>query len=863
MEIRFADAVRELTGHPWSKQRPHWLINDTTGRLLELDMVCDSLSIAVEYNGAQHYTYPNKFHTNREEFEMQVDRDRKKRDLCTANGIRLVEIKARSSLQLELDDFLSQCKKFGVVFSQRAVGVAVAPGTSQIGDLADFARVLNAHGIKPGPLGILCPAEILQLTQLVERIVAVLELPEDTIVTNAGVSSPWLYLLMECTGEGSPKALAFDMGSFRMRLDGDGVGYLHGRDGLPVPQDAASALGCCAVAANCTLSPHLSWQLVRPDQAAATFKTVADTPLELQLANPDAPSTSGFVRVLSMGRGPVLVKVKKHVNVVGDAMNKTIEHARHVFNISSLFNVGDERRVADIGRCYRGRDCVDEGVVGAKWLEFLAAADPAVRGEHRIAYDMPNKRYYFFHLELRTWVCATDADVVASRIKEAMHATGFFDGVLADPERKFLSTVRSRRDLLCHCKKAFTDGAAELVDALDQRHDLLPMRNGVVELDTGVFRRGRWDDYVRETTGYDYVPEADMPPDHVEWVERFYEMLFPMPDERELFLRIAAYALSGAMTGKWFAVLTDKRNGNAGKSCATKLMLASFGNLGMPTQGGYLYASPMGESANGHASNDLSYIGKRLAVFDETDPDRKLDMGKVKRLTGGCPQLALRAANSATVSRVRWTAFLLIACNEGCLPKINVIDDALIKRMIVINMRSVFVPAEDLAAIAAREEHVFPADPAIEAKIERYAAANLLVLLRALARFRAADNSFGPIPESCQAIKREIASSSDPKMEMLSDFIEARVSFAPAAPAYIKRDDLIERFKSSIRQTDMATFRAAFNGVSAADFKRLADKAMDPFGRKFLEDSARAGVGRVRRGYAECEFKEDASEDAE
>ena len=91
---------------------------------------------------------------------------------------------------------------------------------------------------------------------------------------------------------------------------------------------------------------------------------------------------------------------------------------------------------------------------------------------------------------------------------------------------------RSRRDLLCHCKKAFTDGAAELVDALDQRHDLLPMRNGVVELDTGVFRRARWDDYVRETTGYDYVPEAEMPPDHVEWVERFYEMLFPKPDER-------------------------------------------------------------------------------------------------------------------------------------------------------------------------------------------------------------------------------------------------------------------------------------------------------------------------------------------
>ena len=45
---------------------------------------------------------------------MQVYRDRQKRDLCAANGMHLIEIKAQSSLKKEIAEFSWQCEQLGL-----------------------------------------------------------------------------------------------------------------------------------------------------------------------------------------------------------------------------------------------------------------------------------------------------------------------------------------------------------------------------------------------------------------------------------------------------------------------------------------------------------------------------------------------------------------------------------------------------------------------------------------------------------------------------------------------------------------------------------------------------------------------------
>ena len=70
--------------------RPDFLKNPITGRNLELDCYDKVLKIAVEYNGEQHYHFPNRFHKTEEEFQLQQQRDELKKQLCTQNGIFLI-----------------------------------------------------------------------------------------------------------------------------------------------------------------------------------------------------------------------------------------------------------------------------------------------------------------------------------------------------------------------------------------------------------------------------------------------------------------------------------------------------------------------------------------------------------------------------------------------------------------------------------------------------------------------------------------------------------------------------------------------------------------------------------------------------
>lgn len=79
-------------GHHFPSCRPSWLVNPRTGRSLELDGYNEELRLAFEYNGEQHYVYPNKFHRSPDEFLDYKRRDLIKRLLCDQHGVYLLVI---------------------------------------------------------------------------------------------------------------------------------------------------------------------------------------------------------------------------------------------------------------------------------------------------------------------------------------------------------------------------------------------------------------------------------------------------------------------------------------------------------------------------------------------------------------------------------------------------------------------------------------------------------------------------------------------------------------------------------------------------------------------------------------------------
>lgn len=85
-------AVEHLTGKPFPKARPNFMMNEISGHNLELDCYNHQLKLAVEYNGQQHYKYIPYFHTNKDAFYNIKYRDDMKQRLCDQNGITLITV---------------------------------------------------------------------------------------------------------------------------------------------------------------------------------------------------------------------------------------------------------------------------------------------------------------------------------------------------------------------------------------------------------------------------------------------------------------------------------------------------------------------------------------------------------------------------------------------------------------------------------------------------------------------------------------------------------------------------------------------------------------------------------------------------
>lgn len=84
--------LEELFGKPFKTTRPAWLTNPETSRRMELDCYNKDLQLAVEYQGAQHYNFPNFTGQTREQFISQIRRDSLKPILCDKNGVFLITV---------------------------------------------------------------------------------------------------------------------------------------------------------------------------------------------------------------------------------------------------------------------------------------------------------------------------------------------------------------------------------------------------------------------------------------------------------------------------------------------------------------------------------------------------------------------------------------------------------------------------------------------------------------------------------------------------------------------------------------------------------------------------------------------------
>lgn len=85
-------AMQDIYGVPFISARPDFLKNPETHENLELDCYNADLAIAAEYNGIQHYLWPNYTNQTEQQFHNQLRRDEFKINQCDLNGVYLITV---------------------------------------------------------------------------------------------------------------------------------------------------------------------------------------------------------------------------------------------------------------------------------------------------------------------------------------------------------------------------------------------------------------------------------------------------------------------------------------------------------------------------------------------------------------------------------------------------------------------------------------------------------------------------------------------------------------------------------------------------------------------------------------------------
>ena len=320
------------------------------------------------------------------------------------------------------------------------------------------------------------------------------------------------------------------------------------------------------------------------------------------------------------------------------------------------------------------------------------------------------------------------------------------------------------------------------------------------------------EDFLTATVGYAFVSAADAAPSMRARIRTFYEHVFPVDGEREYFQRVVANALFGGTLAKLFLVHTDERDGDNGKTTLMRAVEAVVGAYAAAGNRDFLYMSANAQP-EGHSANLLSFAGKRLAFYDEPDSDKKLDARKIKDLSSGDARIRGREINAGRIANDVWEALIVIACNQANFPVIDGNDRAMIKRLKVLKMRSLFVDPKALAGgggaeadagaasgsgggtlatenVDADEDEGEGADtpePNTFLKIEDLknvlqshdgVIAHLHELADAYRRMRAA-GGFGDEPESVREMVNKILEDADPCMLAVMRVLDERINFEP------------------------------------------------------------------------------------
>ena len=255
----------------------------------------------------------------------------------------------------------------------------------------------------------------------------------------------------------------------------------------------------------------------------------------------------------------------------------------------------------------------------------------------------------------------------------------------------------------------------EFKQKLDQNKNLIAFKNGVYDLNENKFRDGLPEDYISKCLPIDYreYQETD---EEVENVVEFLQKVFPDSSIRTYFLDTYSDIFVGGNTQKKVYLWTGE--GDNGKSITQAFFDRMLGELAIKFNTQYFTGKKV---STGSANPELARAAPpvRHVTMEEPDADETLNIGELKKLSGGDTYWARDLFEKGKSSReVKPMFTLTFICNK--LPKLKYSDKATWNRLRVIPFESTFVePGQPCPKTFEEQllEKKFPMDKQFDSKI--------------------------------------------------------------------------------------------------------------------------------------------------
>ncbi|MGL5962531.1 MAG: PriCT-2 domain-containing protein [Cetobacterium sp.] len=272
--------------------------------------------------------------------------------------------------------------------------------------------------------------------------------------------------------------------------------------------------------------------------------------------------------------------------------------------------------------------------------------------------------------------------MIASRIKKHV-------GGLTELELKFIETHSNIQSLRKMFVKEIIDDDFE--NKIDENLEIFATQQGVFDFESKTLRPALPQDFALTNCGWKYSKEDSER--FMDDVKEFFRKLFPIEEERMVVVTFISSLLHGHRLDKKFLILTDKRNGNNGKSTLLTMLRTFFGDY-LKGSTKFICRGAFDKDKDSHDAGLEPLKGKRVMLADELKKNMKLDEGLIKNLTGGEYEVEGRRIGKADQFKFTWQAGIIMVFNEGDCPKFDSTDNAFMNRIIVGPMRSKFMDCE-------------------------------------------------------------------------------------------------------------------------------------------------------------------------